>query len=299
MKISELKRASLTRLRRYGKRPYQLAFYVFGLVMAAQILMAGLSVWVSTYQGGEGLDGMGSAALLETVEELLSTVVEVFSPLWTMGFTAAMMVFMDWQEPENKVLLTGIRRWWSFLKLYLLEGILVTLICFVVIMPVSYLYALSPWADALADLPNLDSMSDAEFLMAAFEAAAPMLIIYGLVLLAVLVPLFYRLRFAQYLILQGWIGVMNAMTTSFALTKGRVWSMVKLDLSYWWYYLAVFALSGGYLAVSLLELNMHPLALYGISTVIYAASYLALSVFATPRIQAANVLLYRGAVGKD
>lgn len=301
MKIFELKRASLTRLRRYGKRPYRLAFYSVAIALAVQLLVDAMGYWVATYQGGEGLDGMGSVTMIQTVHELLSTVVSVLSPLWTLGFTAAIMAFMDWQDPQDTVLLKGLRRWWEFLKLYLLEGILMFFLMMAVIMPITYLYALTPWAKDLMNIPDPEIVGEVKFVAAAVDAAAPLLILYALAFLVVGMFFAYRLRFTNYLILNGWIGVWSAMVTSFQMTKGYVWSMIKLDLSYWWYYLLTGVLMGVYVAVVLLGYNLG----YSYNTIFwlayaaYALGVLALDVFAKPRIVAANVLIFRSATGKD
>lgn len=301
MKIFELKRASLTRLRRYGKRPYRLAFYSVAIALAVQLLVDAMGYWVATYQGGEGLDGMGSVTMIQTVHELLSTASSLLTPLWTLGFTAAIMAFMDWQDPEDTVLLKGLRRWWEFLKLYLLEGILMFFLMMAVIMPITYLYALTPWAKDLMNIPDPEIVGEVKFVAAAVDAAAPLLILYALAFLVVGMFFAYRLRFTNYLILNGWIGVWSAMVTSFQMTKGYVWSMIKLDLSYWWYYLLTGVLMGVYVAVVLLGYNLG----YSYNTIFwlayaaYALGVLALDVFAKPRIVAANVLIFRSATGKD
>lgn len=301
MKIFELKRASLTRLRRYGKRPYKLAFYSVAIALAVQLLVDAMGYWVATYQGGEGLDGMGSVTMIQTVHELLSTVVSVLSPLWTLGFTAAIMAFMDWQDPQDTVLLKGLRHWWEFLKLYLLEGILMFFLMMAVIMPITYLYALTPWAKDLMNIPDPEIVGEVKFVAAAVDAAAPVLILYALAFLVVGMFFAYRLRFTNYLILNGWIGVWSAMVTSFQMTKGYVWSIIKLDLSFWWYYLLTGVLMGVYVAVVMLGLDLgfsfH--TVFWLCCVLYALGVLALDVFAKPRIVAANVLIFRSATGKD
>lgn len=301
MKIFELKRASLTRLRRYGKRPYKLAFYSVAIALAVQLLVDAMGYWVATYQGGEGLDGMGSVTMIQTVHELLSTVVSVLSPLWTLGFTAAIMAFMDWQDPQDTVLLKGLRRWWEFLKLYLLEGIFMFFLMIAVSMPIGFLVSLTPWGREPVNLPDPEIVGEVKYIAAAVDAAAPLLILYALAFLVVGMFFAYRLRFTNYLILNGWIGVWSAMVTSFQMTKGYVWSMIKLDLSYWWYYLLTGVLMGVYVAVVMLGYNLG----YSYNTIFwlayaaYALGSLALDVFAKPRIVAANVLIFRSATGKD
>ena len=301
MKIFELKRASLTRLRRYGKRPYRLAFYSVAIALAVQLLVDAMGYWVATYQGGEGLDGMGSVTMIQTVHELLSTASSLLTPLWTLGFTAAIMAFMDWQDPQDTVLLKGLRRWWEFLKLYLLEGILMFFLMIAVSMPIGFLVSLTPWGREPVNLPDPEIVGEVKYIAAAVDAAAPVLILYALAFLVVGMFFAYRLRFTNYLILNGWIGVWSAMVTSFQMTKGYVWSMIKLDLSYWWYYLLTGVLMGVYVAVVMLGYNLG----YSYNTIFwlayaaYALGVLALDVFAKPRIVAANVLIFRSATGKD
>lgn len=301
MKIFELKRASLTRLRRYGKRPYKLAFYSVAIVLAVQLLVDAMGYWVATYQGGEGLDGMGSVTMIQTVHELLSTVVSALSPLWTLGFTAAIMAFMDWQDPQDTVLLKGLRHSWDFLKLYLLEGIFMLFLMIAVSIPIDFLVSLTPWGREPVNLPDPEIVGEMKYIAAAVDAAAPVLIIYALAFLVVGMFFAYRLRFTNYLILNGWIGVFSAMVTSFQMTKGYVWTMIKLDLSFWWYYLLFGVLMGAYFAVVMLGLDLgfsfH--TVFWLCCALYALGVLALDVFAKPRIVAANVLLWRSATGKD
>ncbi len=301
MKIFELKRASLTRLRRYGKRPYKLAFYSVAIALAVQLLVSAMGYWVLNYQGGEGLDGMGSVTMIQTVHELLSTASSLLIPLWTLGFTAAIMAFMDWQDPADTVLLKGMRRWWDFLKLYLLEGIFMFFLMIAVSMPIGFLVSLTPWGREPVNLPDPEIVGEVKYIAAAVDAAAPLLILYALAFLVVGMFFAYRLRFTNYLILNGWIGVFSAMVTSFQMTKGYVWSMIKLDLSFWWYYLVTGVLMGAYVAVVLLGLDLgfsfH--TVFWLCCVLYALGVLALDVFAKPRVIAANVLIWRSATGKD
>lgn len=301
MKIYELKRASLTRLRRYGKRPYKLAFYSVAIALAVQLLVDAMGYWVTTYQGGEGLDGMGPVTMIQTVHELLSTASSLLTPLWTLGFTAAIMAFMDWQDPQDTVLLKGLRRWWEFLKLYLLEGILMFFLMIAVSMPIGFLVSLTPWGREPVNLPDPEIVGEVKYIAAAVDAAAPLLILYALAFLVVGMFFAYRLRFTNYLILNGWIGVWSAMVTSFQMTKGYVWTMIKLDLSFWWYYLLFGVLMGAYVAVVLLGLDLgfsfH--SVFWLCCVLYALGSLVLDVFAKPRIVAANVLIFRSATGKD
>ena len=60
--------------------------------------------------------------------------------------------------------------------------------------------------------------------------------IFVLAYAAVCIPLSYRLRFADYILLEG-EGGRQAMIQSFLLTRGSCKEIFKLDLHFWWFYL--------------------------------------------------------------
>lgn len=302
MKISELKKAAMTRLRRYGNRPYKLAFFTFAIFMAAQLLVQAISFAVSGYEGGEGLSGMGRASLLQTGESLLATVVQVLAPLWMLGFTAAVLSFMDWKDPEDKVLLTGLRRMWPFCKYYMILTIAGFFLTMALILPLSFLIAVTPWVDDL--VVAMDGFSQGMETLPQGVNIAGVLILVFVILAVVLVVIgyfSYRLRFVNYMILSGWIGVIHAMLTSFYMTRGDVWTMFKLDLSYWWYYLAEAALAAVYILGTALgiHLGMSYSAAFWVSFLVYALASMGLNALVQPRITAAQVLIYRTATGRD
>ena len=63
----------------------------------------------------------------------------------------------------------------------------------------------------------------------------PLLIIYGLLIGAVSIILFYRMRFADFFVMEGSGGV-KAIANSFRLTRGNCLQILKLDLHFWWFY---------------------------------------------------------------
>ena len=94
-----------------------------------------------------------------------------------------------------------------------------------------------------AILSDSQLMADPEALSAALMAAAeevtvPLMLLVCVVFLAALVPVAYRFRLAPYAILDDTrIGALAAMGVSAAMMKGNFLRFVKLDLSFWWYYL--------------------------------------------------------------
>ena len=80
-----------------------------------------------------------------------------------------------------------------------------------------------------------------EMMDAIMQASVPMLVLFGLAYVPAAVFLFYRLRFAEYAMADG-IGPAKALWRSVRLTaKGRCIRLFKVDLYFWWYYLALVA----------------------------------------------------------
>jgi len=64
----------------------------------------------------------------------------------------------------------------------------------------------------------------------------PMFILFGLLFAAASIFLFYRMRFADFFVMEGDGGV-KAIVGSFRLTRGNCLQLFKLDLHFWWFYL--------------------------------------------------------------
>ena len=297
MNISQLKSDALRCMRAAGKKPYQLTFLSVAVSVAAAVIVGLVGTAVSNFQGGEGLSGMGPASMLQALEHFLNMIVQLLSPFWAVGLVAALFAIAHGHYADNGTLLEGFRSFFPFLRLYLLKFMLmiavVTLTCVVSV----FLYFLTPWAANLeaAVAENPDILENVERIT---KEMLPFMAIYAVLLLAVLVPLVYRLRFAEYFLITGWKGAMMAMTASFRLTKGRVKTLFMLDLSFWWYYLGSALLLGVCdldVIVGLFghRLNMDAQAAYWVCYLCYAAGHLALETFARPRVEGANALLFR------
>ncbi|MGM9601031.1 MAG: hypothetical protein ACI3W5_05525 [Faecousia sp.] len=297
MNISQLKSDALRCMRAAGKKPYQLTFLSVAVSVAAAVVVALVGTAVNNFQGGEGLSGMGPASMLQALEQSLNMIIQLLSPFWAVGLVAALFAIAHGHYASKRTLLEGFRRFFPFLRLYLLKFMLMMAVATLTCVPAMLLYSLTPWAVKLqAEVAaNPDLLENVERLM---KEMLPFMAIYGVVLLAVLVPLLYRLRFADYLLISGWKAAMAAMAASFRLTKGWVKTLFLLDLSFWWYYLGSALLLGVcYLDVVIglfgHRLNMDAQAAYWVCYLCYAAGHLALETYARPRVEGAHVLLFR------
>ena len=86
---------------------------------------------------------------------------------------------------------------------------------------------------SLAD-PN--ALMDPQLALEVMRKLWPMYVIFGLILIALLIPLFYRLRLVTLRILDGENRVILAMFTSWKSMRGHCKQLFFLDLRFWGYY---------------------------------------------------------------
>lgn len=230
--------------------PKKLTAIHAGIAAGAGLLVALLSYLLSTGIGGTGgLGGIGTRAALETAQSILELAIAILAPFWSLGFVAAALQFARRQQVGPHTLLTGFRCWGPALRLMLLEGLLCFAVILVTMQAGSYLYLLSPFSAPLTALlqqaealgiTNLTAMIDliaAQDQQVLRSITLSSLIFLGIPPLVVLIPLAYRLRLAQYILVdRPRLGAMFALMLSFKLTKHQCRKLFALDLRFWWFY---------------------------------------------------------------
>lgn len=282
-----------------------------GVSAAAALVVALLSYLLGTGIGDTGgLGGIGTRAALETAQSILEMAVSVLSPFWALGFMAVALNMARRQESDTHTLLTGFRCWAPMLRLMLLEGVIVFGVVLLAMQVGSFLYMLTPFSNQLNELAQQIAATgatdtealtqllmdlDQETMMEIFWSIVPFMVLPAA---AVLIPLSYRLRLAQYILLdQPQAGAMFALLLSFRLMKKQGWRLFGLDLRLWWFYgleALVLALCYGDL---LLELAGVPLDGNGVllSFLFYALALLCqvgLYVWKKPQVTTAYALFY-------
>ena len=200
-----------------------------------------------------GLSGIGMRSTLETIQTVLSSAIRVFLPFWQLGllYNAMQISRGLLSQPQN--LLEGFRRWGAALRLMLLRTIRYTTEILVGIFFGSLLYTATPLSNnlikATAEITENPAFADAtaEELMTALTDRLSFWDIglyYGLCILvaAILtVPLFYRYRMSDYVLLDSEKpSAFIALRKSMLLMQGNRIRLFKLDLQLWWYYLLLF-----------------------------------------------------------
>lgn len=220
-----------------------------GALLSLSILASAINLFLNDQISTTGgLGGLQARSILQSLQAFLQYGTTLFSPFWQAGFTLAMLHTASGAAASGKDLLGGFRRWTAVLSLQLFTMV----IYFGAAISCGYLaatvFALTPFSDSLADIlePMLASGTldlttlPAEALL---DAYIPMLVIFLAFLLPLALYFTLSLRLSEYLILDHKMGGFAAVHFSMAAMRGNRIKMLKLDLSFWWYYLIEVLLS--------------------------------------------------------
>lgn len=227
----------------------------FGVVLLVSLLQLLLTVPAGSKSG---LDGFGITAAFSTAKATLGLISGILMPFWELGVLYTAIRATRGQETEFTHLTRGFHRWGVVLRYYLLLIVLYFVMAMILsnVIPVVMWFIPMPQAleSAMMDVVSQNITDPMEILQA---IPKDMLMAYILPISAVFMAVFagailyfyYRFRLSQYLLMDDpAMPALPSLIVSNHMTKGHKWSLCKLDLSFWWYYvlqLAVAALSFG------------------------------------------------------
>lgn len=221
------------------------------LIHTGAVLLLSLLLTVADYLLNKqisttgGLSGMGMRSVLSTVQSLLRLSQAVVLPFWQIGYTCYTLKVAQQQSAGIFDLFEGFRRFGPVLRLKALMAGLVAILVIVCANISSILFMLTPWAapmmekmqTLLATDPDEQMLWDALMAMAE-EITVPVMIIFSLCLLVSASFLFFRFRLAERWLMdhpQG--GALAALINSHKLMRGNWKALLRVDLSFWWFYL--------------------------------------------------------------
>ncbi len=236
---------------------------VIGLGLVLSVLSYLLDMGI---QDTGGLGGIGTRAVLETLQTVLGFANLVLLPFWTMGYTRTILSVGQGKPVDTHSLLWGFRNWGVVLRSMLLQGMVYFALAMAGSQLAGIIFMMTPAAKSLYDM--------AEQMMAAgitdpyemlnqqayLELGMKMVPFLLLGMLVLTVPAFYRLRFADFALAQApEKGAIRALLESFRLTRKRAFAIFKLDLRFWWFYLVqllIAALGYGDLLLPMLGVDL-------------------------------------------
>ncbi len=281
-----------------------------GVLAALTLGSSGLSLLLETgIDTTGGLDGIGLRSILETIQQILSYINQFFGPFWSAGFLAAMITMVRGGTPQPRDLTAGFRRAFRVLVHVAFEAVAAVMLLVAVVNLSSILFTLSPLgadfnenvAPILAD-PNILTPEGLlnETLITYPElvrAILPMLVLTAALYLPLYAVMAYGFRLALYLVMDRNIGAIPAHFLSLRLMRGHKWQLLRLDLSYWWYYLLGAACwVVGYLDVILgllgIPLPMNATVMFFVTLAAYCGLFTLLSLWKKCEVDASYVLFY-------
>lgn len=228
----------------------RLVVLIYVLIMSVSTLAVAAALLVLDNRIAQtgGLGAMHLRSILSTIRTVLPLVQTI--ALWglQLGYQGATVRMARRQAVAPRNLLDGFPRFGALVRSILLQSGLYLLLAIGCVYAASFLFMMTPLS---ADFYELVSpmLADPDALYAAMNtdmalfnqvgmSLAPVVPFFLVLFLLVASPIFYRYRMANYCLLeQPRKGAMAALAESIQMMKGHRISLLKLDLSFWWFYL--------------------------------------------------------------
>ena len=247
LKPSDLRQQAKQMLGATNDNPKKLVLLHTMIALGGSLLIT-LMNYVISHQiaGTGGLSGMGVRSVLSTIQSILELTVMVALPFWEIGLLFAALQWSKGQNSGFQGLLQGFRRFGSVLSLRLLQGLLFFALAIAVVQLSSIIFLLTPASKRLVEIlesvvgaetpQQMESLITPQLITDTVNASIPLLFIALVLFALIAIPVFYRLRFTEFAVMEG-NGARKAILHSIRTTHYHCLQLAKLDLSFWWFYL--------------------------------------------------------------
>ena len=296
MEIRQLKALARERVAANRFDSKKLALIFTGAAVALSLVMTLINFLLSRQiEGTGGLSGLGTRTILSAIQMFVLIGGTLVTPFWNLGYIQASLDTARDGSATPKTLLEGFRLFLPAVRLFLLQGALLTVVFVVAVQAGTMLFMLTPAsAVAMELIEQLLAGGEAAFADPAIAGQMvsifwPMYLMIGIVLLAALLPVLYRLRLVEYYLVDGLERALQNMVLSNTRMRGNCLWMFRLDVSFLWFYLlqglAVVLAYGDYF------FGGSDVA-YWIFYILSALAQLAVGWAFLPRVQTAYALAY-------
>lgn len=283
-----------------------------GILLALCLVLTGGNYILDDMMASAGgLGGLGKRTMISSFQKLLPILNLVAMVILELGLWNAMLRVARGQYVSPNSLRMGLDRFFPWLRCILLQAVLYVLVGLGLMNIAAIIFFATPLSGEAIELAVPLAMkytdpvelmevmmNDDALLLSMFDAVIPLYIILIVLIVLVFVPIAYRLRLANLIILdQPTCGGLRALIESFRLTKGNWKHFVKLDLSFWWYYLLLgLSMALSYLDI-ILALLGKPLPMGAtagalLTYALYLASQVAIFYFLRPQVHVSTAVLY-------
>ena len=283
-----------------------------GILLILSIVTTGGNYLLSDMMARSGgLGAIGRRTMISTFQKILPIVNMLGLLILELGLWNAMLRIGRGQYVSPQSLKMGLDRFFPWLRCLLLQTMGYSLIGMALMTVAMAIFFVTPLSRPMLELmvplmlEHEDTMAIMELMMtdealmlSMYEAVLPVYVILGILMLIACVPIAYRLRLAQLVLIdRPGCGGIRAIIESFKLTKGFWKFFLKLDLSWWWYY-GLQALSTALLYLDLfLVMIGKPLPMCATAAALlayglYLVTQVALYYFLRPRVHVSAAVLY-------
>lgn len=195
-----------------------------------------------------GLSNIGNRVILQTIQNILPIAqLVVLLPL-QYGYLSAVLGMARRRDTDLRDLTGGFRLFGPILRLTLLKYAITFALSFACIYLGTMVFVFSPFAAPLSEalstlvtdtsLTTADLMADSGVMAAMMDSMIPMLVIILVIYCLLVVPITYLFRMSGYCLLdEPQAGAIAALRSSRNMMRRNRMNLLKLDLSFWWYYL--------------------------------------------------------------
>ena len=250
--VRELKTFAAQRLS-HAQNEKRIAAIYAGLIlgMAALVTVVNFVLGLQIDNFG-GLGNMGTRTILSSVQSMTPIAQSLVTMCLDVGYLAAMLRIARGQYVSPQTLRLGFDRFWVLLRCTLVKSLIYFAIAMVSVYLGIMIYMMTPLSDAAVEV-IMPLLSETSLLNSGFVvddatyaqltgAMVPAFVICGVIFCAAAAPVMYSYRMANYVIIdRPGMGAMAALRESKKMMKGNRIALLRMDLSFWWYYVVTFA----------------------------------------------------------
>lgn len=283
-----------------------------GILLVLSLLFTGGNFLLDSMMANAGgLGAVGKRTMIQTFQRILPFLNTFAMMVLELGIWNAMLRIGRGQFASPQSLKMGLARFFPWFRFQLLQILGLIAIGSALMFVAMGIFFITPFARPAMELMLPLAMeytdpvmmqemllADEALLMSIYDALMPMYIILAVLVLIAWIPISYRLRVANLIILDDpTAGAFKALIRSFRLTKICWKWYVRLDLSFWWYYVLLGLSTGlSYLDLLLASVgcplpvgaDIASLLSYGL----YLVTQLAIYYFLRPKVQVSTAILY-------
>ena len=295
-----LKKKASNRLQS-GNDPKKVVLVYAGIVALSSLVVTVVqNLLDSQISQTGGIQNIGTRSMLTTADTVLTIAQLLLVMCLTLGYTGSMLRIARGQYASPNSLKAGGERIWVLLRTRLLQMLIMTAAAFALCFLVVNVCLLTPLSNRVIAVMGTVSaealLADDLALMGLYSAMLPIMLIY----LVALVPLLWYFsctyRMVDYLLIdRPQLGAFGVLRESRRMMQGNMKMMLRVDLSFWWYYLLqalVSVLIYLNMVLALFAIGLPPEVLYWGTVVLYLAADFALRYFFSNKVAVTYALFY-------